>query len=326
MSEVYTTPIYVRTPNNSQGFAVPGKQAVIDSETDNVLGVVSTGYRLVTNREACAYARKCAAAAFPNTKEDEWEILVADAPRSKCYCHIDLYHKTGKLDFDYVMVGTREDVPDVYGPYVRVTNSYNGQRALKFTIGCYRKTCQNGLTAASDLVSFSFAHTKDSIKSDIKFKVAHYKIQRMRDDFKEYFDVLHKYQINREDGTRLIKAVLAIRMPKSVREENGTKLTAVYQDWFKLDGYIDSLYTRYANTLGDTAYAVLQASTDLASQPINNLCLRKDRHALQRLAGEWLVDFRKRCVQPDFDLSAYLSLDKHSHEGSPPANHFSIRA
>ena len=35
--------------------------------------------------------------------------------------------------------------PDVFGPFIRVTNSYNALRALVFDIGFFRKVCTNGL-------------------------------------------------------------------------------------------------------------------------------------------------------------------------------------
>ena len=114
----------------------------------------------------------------------------------------------------------------------------------------------------------------------------------------------------------LVKAVLAIREPSRVRDaDEGAPSNAHQRDWFRLEGYVDALYAKYADRLGDNAYAVLQASTELASHPVENLCLRKDRHALQKLAGEWVADFRHRCQQEDFDLSKYLALETHDHEG-----------
>ena len=264
---------------------------------------------------------------FPDTVEDEWEILAADAPQSGSYCHIDLCHKTGKLDFNYVMVGEREEVPDAYGPYIRVTNSYNAQRALRFTIGCFRKVCKNGMTLRGDLVSFSFPHTRSNINSGIEFVVDHARVQRMQREFTEYFDALRSYRLERRHGKDLVKAVLAIRMPTRARDtDEDAPLSAFQRDWFRLDGYVDSLYTGYADRLGDNAYAVLQASTELASQPIDNLCLRKDRHALQKLAGEWVAEFQQLCRQEEFDLSEYLALDSLSHESHAASGRFAAPA
>ena len=321
---VDTRPIYTRWGSGGSAREIPisGRLAVVNVMSNEVLGVVGKNYRLVTNHEACAYARKCAQAVFQDTAEDEWEIFAADAPKSGIYCHIDLRHKTGKLDFGYVMVGEREEVPDAYGPYIRVTNSYNGQRALRFTIGCYRKVCKNGLTARGDLVSFSFAHTRDNIQSEIEFVVNHERVRGMQQEFKDSFDALRRYRFERKHGKGLVQAILAIRMPVKAKDDDEKPFNAFQRDWFRLDGYVDSLYTKYAVKLGDNAYAALQAATELASHPTENLCLRKDRNMLQRLAGEWLVDFRHRCQEKEFDLSDYLTLEAHAHEGQAVSRRF----
>ena len=321
---VATQSIYTRQTHVGSGTEIPisNRLAVVNVRTNEVLGVVGKDYRLVTNQEACGYARKCAQAVFPDTTEDEWEIFTADAPQSGIYCHIDLRHKTGKLDFGYVMVGRREEVPDTYGPYIRVTNSYNAQRALRFTIGCYRKVCANGMTARGDIISFSFAHTRDNIQSEIDFVVDHERVQEMQQEFKTAFDVLRRYEFDRRYGKCLVQAVLAIRMPLNAKEHESTPFNAFQRDWFRLDGYVDSLYTRYADGLGDNAYSALQAATELASHPIENLCLRKDKHTLQRLAGEWLVDFRGECEEPEFELSGYLKRSVHRHEARAISGRF----
>ena len=322
---VATQPIYTKQTDGGgleSEIPISNRLAVVNVRTSQVLGVVGRDYRLVTNHEACTYARKCAKVVFQDTTEDEWEIFAADAPQSGIYCHIDLRHKTGKLDFGYVMVGTREEVPDAYGPYIRVTNSYNAQRALRFTIGCYRKVCANGLTARGDIISFSFAHTRDNIQLEIDFVVDHERVRKMQQEFKAAFDVLRRYKFDRKYGKELVQAVLAIRMPLNAKEVENTPFNAFQRDWFRLDGYVDSLYTKYADRLGDNTYAALQAATELASHPIENLCLRKDKHMLQRLAGEWLVDFKCQCEEPEFELSDYLKRSIQGHEARAISGRF----
>ena len=313
---VDTRPIYTRL-NDSESetqIAIPNRVAVLNCRSGDVLGVVGKDYRLVSNLEAAAYARQCARAVFQNTVEDEWEIFAVDAPSSAIYCHIDLRHRTGALDFGYVMVGTREEIPDSYGPYIRVTNSYNAQRALKFTIGCYRKVCENGMMAPGDIISFSFAHTRDNIQSEIDFIVDHDRVRKMQQEFQDAFDRLRRYEFARELGKVLVQVILAIRMPKNAKVENPDNYNAFQRDWYRLDGYIDSLFSKYADRLGNNAYSTLQAATELASNPIENLCLRKDKNTLQRLAGEWMADFQKKTEERSFDLAEYLESPVHDHE------------
>ena len=142
----------------------------------------------------------------------------------------------------------------------------------------------------------------------------------MQQEFKDSFDALNRYQFDNEYGKDLVKSILAIRMPTNARENDSTTFNKFQSDWFRLDGYIESLYKKYANRLGDNAYAALQAATDLASHPIQNLCLRRDKHALQLLAGEWLVDFKTKCKEQDFDLSEYLARPVYDHEKEAKSN------
>ena len=64
---VVKRPIYTKQHKlgSDREIRVPNKLAVVNAEKGEVLGVVGKSYRLVTNREACAYARECAKARVP---------------------------------------------------------------------------------------------------------------------------------------------------------------------------------------------------------------------------------------------------------------------
>ena len=188
--------------------------------------------------------------------------------------------------------------------------------------GSGQKVCANGMTARGDIISFSFAHTRDKIQSEIDFVVNQKRVRNMQQEFKSAFDALRRFEFDRKHGKGLVQAVLAIRMPLNAREDENTPFNAFQRDWFRLDGYVSSLYTKYADKLGDNAYAALQAATELASHPIENLCLRKDKDTLQRLAGEWLVDFKGQCEEPEFELSDYLGRSTHAHEAHAVSGRF----
>ena len=52
-----------------------------------------------------------------------------------------------------------------------------------------------------------------------------------------------------------MKVVLAITMPaKAEAKDDGRFFNAIQSDWFRLDGYIDSLVAKYADRLGENAY------------------------------------------------------------------------
>jgi hypothetical protein len=61
--------------------------------------------------------------------------------------------------------------------------------------------------------------------------------------------------------------------------------------------------------------------TDFASHPPANRHVHRDGHSLQRRAGDWLSDFRKKCRKPDFDLAKYFDgLQAPKPEPMPGAN------
>ena len=299
-------PIYTITEDGFKRIKVPGKLAVVNSNDGNVISVVSKEYRLVSNEEAVKFARHCAEVVFEGTHESEWEVFAADAPKSQGHCHLDLRHRTGNLDFNYVMVGKREVVPEAYGPYIRVTNSYNTTRALTFTIGCYRKICENGVTDPETVITFSFPHTNSNIKEKINFRVDQRRVRQMQQKFTEAFDSLRKFKIDRDLGAKLVHYILAIKQPDLNEDDKRMSTISRQRDWYKLESHIKTRYDTYAKSLGDTAYSALQAATELASNSFSSRFLYRDKASMQLLAGEWMLAFREDCKNPSFDIHGYL--------------------
>src|SRR5437867_2100921 len=97
-------PVFVSVTENGdeRRLAVPEKKAIVNRKTSRVLGIVSQGYRLVSNQEALDLAHKCCRSVFPETQSGEWDVSAVDAPSTAGYCHIDLVHNSTALDFNYV--------------------------------------------------------------------------------------------------------------------------------------------------------------------------------------------------------------------------------
>ncbi len=293
-------PVFVgiRNKDGERRLTVPDKKALVNHDTGRVLGVVSRGYRLVSNREALDWAYLCCRTAFPDTQPVECRVEVADAPATSGHCHIDLVHNSTTLDLSFVPAA---DKPDAFGPFVRVTNSYNGLRALAFDIGFHRKVCQNGLILPGSIVRFKFIHRDQDIRGAIAFEVNQERLKTVRTSFRGYLAALRSCEVPREDFERFVCAVLLIRKPKLLDPESRDA-----EAWGALCAHLGGLSKRYAGELGKNAYAVLNVITDFASRPPDNRCLHHDRHSLQRLAGAWLSTFSKACRLPGFRLSKYL--------------------
>lgn len=293
-------PVFVAVRDESGERRLPAreKKAIVNVASQRVLGIVSREYRLVTNREALEWAYQCCRSVFPNTNAAEWDVTATDGPSTGGYCRIDLMHRTAALDFGDVRPGKR---PEAFGPFIRVTNSYNGLRALAFDIGFYRKVCRNGLIAPDTIVQFKFAHQRN-LGMSIRFEVARDRLAKLQTRMSEQFATLRKYTVPRTAFEPMVRSALMIRPPESTHP--GTREA---DDWATLEAGLHDVCNRYAGELGHTAYAVLNAITDFASHPPENRHLRRDCHGLQRLAGSWLTTFTHESQQPGFAIDTYLA-------------------
>ena len=152
----------IRTREGERRVPIPDRKAIFNGATGRVLGIVSRDCVVVTNEQALAWARQCCRTAFPQTHETEWQVHLVDAPSTASYCHIDLTHNSCAVDFTLVPA---KDRPQVFGPFVRVTNTYNTLRALAFDIGFHRKVCKNGLIPPETVVQFRFSHDRKALRS-----------------------------------------------------------------------------------------------------------------------------------------------------------------
>lgn len=313
MFPVEEHPIFasLKSASGERRLSIPDKKAIVNRDSGRVLGVVSRGYRLVSNREALDMACECCRTVFPETTPGEWEVRATDAPGTGGHCFIDLAHNSTTLDFSFVPAEQR---PDAFGPFIRVTNSYNGLRALAFDIGFYRKVCKNGMILAESIIRFKFTHQQREIGETIRFEVAHDKLTKMKASFAEYLGVLRNCRIVRPQFEPLVLAVLAIHKPKHAKP--GSHEAA---DWDALGKHVSGVCDRYVGDLGENAYAAFNAITEFASHPPENRCIHRERHSFQRRVGAWLNDFSRECRQPGFELGKHIEkINTSNGNGAEP--------
>ncbi len=293
-------PVFVSftDPNGERRLPVPEKKAIVNRNNQRVLGIVSRDYRLVSNQEALNLAYRCCEKVFPETKSGEWEVKTTDAPATAGYCHLDLVHNSTALDFRAVPAAER---PEMFGPFIRVTNSYNGLRALAFDVGFYRKVCKNGMIIPDTIIRFRFTHSPRDIGKSIEFNVAHDQLAKFKNSFSTFIGALQDCKVGRAAFEPFICGVLLLRRPEAAKPDSHEAA-----HWQTLNNQIGEMSDRYAGELGENAYAVFNAVTEFASHPPVNRCVHRDRHGLQRLAGSWLNTFSHQCRQPEFALPKYL--------------------
>jgi hypothetical protein len=135
--------------------------AVVDVERENTFAVVTDDYELVTNQQAYNMADEVMRKVFHTTKADDMQCLNVTMPKTRSFCHIDLIHKS--TDFS-----PWEN--DKWTAFLRISNSYNRTRLLRFELGFCRWICLNGMIFGSKSIEFSYAHTRRGMNRVARFE------------------------------------------------------------------------------------------------------------------------------------------------------------
>jgi hypothetical protein len=144
------------------------------------------------------------------------------------------------------------------------------------------------------------------IGETLHFEVAQDKLAKFKASFANFLEALQTCVVPRRQFENLLRLVLLLRRPENLHPDNRKA-----EDWDALDSHLHTLCDRYAEKLGENAYAVFNVVTDFASHPPANRIVARERHSLQRLAGSWVSDFSTTCQRQGFDLDEYLeSLEK----------------
>jgi Domain of unknown function (DUF932). len=311
-------PVFVSVSNGEpeKRLLVPDKKAIVNTKSERVLGIVSRGYLLVTNQQALDWAFQCCRTVFPETQVGEWEVKATDAPSTGGHCFIDILHNSTALDFSIVAPNER---PDAFGPFIRVTNSYNRRRALAFDIGFYRKVCKNGMIFRDAIIRFTFTHLRRELGEEIQFEVSNQKLADAKASFRQYLDTLRNCKVIRVDFEPMLRVALLLSVPTDLKPD-----TREAEQSTELEAHLSELSDRYAREVGENAYAVFNAITEFASHPPANRYVNRERHSFQKLAGSWLTDFSAQCRRSGFTIAKYLEesvnseTQRVSYQENPP--------
>ena len=222
------------------------------------------------------------------------EVFNVHTPARPNFCRIDLIHK------GYEVNVFREEV---YLPFLRLTNSYNASRALRFDIGYCRELCLNSVIFESEVIEFRFPHSRVRIPETLDFKLGKERMEMIRQQFCARAARLLSHELDASTAVPLFFKALQLPPPKSPDD-----LSARGQELFeplKLDA--ESRLQRYAEEMGANAYALFSAVTDFASRPPGLRDFRRSQHSTQTQAGRWLREFDALLqANPKPDLAKYL--------------------
>jgi len=274
---------------------VPRKKALVAADSGEIVGIVGDAYKVFTNREAVDLCQKFCLDAFPDTTASEWAFVDGHGPGTRSWAALDIHHKAHAMNLLDIPGGPSE----VYTPYVRITNSYNGTRALRIDVGFLRKHCGNGVIFEQQAATLSVPHTRQGIRT-LKVARPFVGMTALREKFANALASVRAVALTPDQALQLVHLVIGWpklpETPKAWEEIDQTKLDADLES--RLDGYF--------REMGANAFAAFNTMTDIASHPPLSPRFRRDRPLLERHAGTWLRDFTRAAAQPGFNLPAHL--------------------
>lgn len=263
---------------------IPRYKAITNPRTGQVFSVVSDGYRLVTNEEAVSLAKQCFQQLFDMPDSEQMTVFNITAPQSRSFCHIDFIHKNYSVN-----LWDRE----MWLPYLRLTNSYNRSRALRFDLGFCRALCDNGMIFERETIEYKFLHTRQEISPMGQFKVDFTRLKKLEASFHASVDRLCNYPVPQN-------AFLPVYAGDAATQARERQRLKVF-----ISG-VQPLVDKYCTELGENAYAVLSVVTDIASRPFFYSTPSWMVDTLQKRAGRWFGIFTDQLTQPGFRLENYL--------------------
>jgi len=285
----------IGTNGHTRRITIPGKKALVNQRTGHILGVVSRDYRVVTNQEAVNLAREACGIAFPGVSPMEWDAKRASAPRTLSYAHIDLMHRTHVLN--YWDNEIKKDDP--FTPFLRVTNSFNGARALRFDIGFMRKHCSNGVIFEEEVATIRASHSKEAL-AQLQIEIKARSLPKMWEEFSQFLTSVRSISMTTDQSTLALNTVL--RLPEAKPDEK--KARAEGLKTLSLD--LSTRLTGYQKELGPNAYAVFNTLTDIAARPPDNAYFQKDRDTIEKRSGRWLKQLARESEVAGFDLNTWI--------------------
>jgi hypothetical protein len=294
----------IGTNGHTRRITIPSKKALVNQHSGQILGVVSRDYRVVTNQEAVDLAREACRIAFPGVSPMEWEAKRASAPRTLSYAHIDLMHRTHVLNYYDTAVGK----DDPFTPFLRVTNSFNGARALRFDIGFMRKHCSNGVIFEEEVATIRASHSAEAL-AQLKVEIKSRSLPKMWEEFSQFLSRVRSIDMTPEQSNLALNTVL--RLPDPKPDDKLSRKEGLHT----LSTDFSNRLTRYRTQLGPNAYAVFNTLTDIAARPPESVHFQKNRDTIEKRSGLWLKELACQSQVAGFDLNAWILFCKAGGTG-----------
>jgi hypothetical protein len=274
---------------------IPNASVLVNLRNGQPVSIIHNGYKIISNDAALALGEECFKMVFETADVNDLEVFNILTPITKSYCHIDLIHKNYELNLWK---------KEVYLPYLRVTNSYNGTRALSFRIGFCRKLCSNGVIFEKSTILYTYRHTKGEIGETILFDNQKGKFRELEEGFQNYIHKLTEIEVPKKYSVMVLFKGLDLKFNLQSKDPVKSEKAKMKFDQFRKRAV--DLSDRYYAELGENAYAVFNIMTEYASDPqIDNGDMNRV-NGFQRRAGKWAEDFSQWMRTTDFNLEGYV--------------------
>lgn len=269
---------------------IPGFEAIRAEDNGHIFAVVAQNYRLITNDEAIKLGNICFGEIFKALKADEMTLFNIIMPRTRSFCHIDFVHPTAAFNFV---------ADDLWTPYIRITNSYNRMFALNFDLGFCRKICMNGVIFGKKNIEFKFHHSKTTTDPVATFELKAGELATLEAQFVAHLKNIERFHVPRKAMWPLASKVFGFSLNDSPTERQAKII-------HERKTAIQELTNQYFGEMGENGYAALNVLTHFASRPTGMIAPEMNVDALQRKAGEWILDFVVAIEKRDFSFERYL--------------------
>lgn len=270
---------------------IPEFWAVTNVKDEYVFSVVKPGYKLISNREAIKLGEKCFKSIFGGVDIKDMEVFHITYPKTKSFCH---------MDFTFKDSGFEPWQGDKWFPFLRVTNSYNRTKPLRFDFGFCRGICTNGMIFGEKSITYKYNHTKgDAGKALFNTNIG--ELRKIEAQFKEKLHNLQRYHVPEKFMLPLVCRTFGIRANAEDLERPKRKIQL-----HAVKNHIDVLTKQYFTDLGQNGYAALNVLTDFASRPATYISPEAKVDQFQKRSGSWTDEFIAEIKDDKFRFENYL--------------------
>ena len=255
------------------GHAFKRHWAVVSDDRREIFSIVSEDYRLVSNLQAYELGGRAFALVFGDDAAKGLQLFNVTMPTTRSWAHMDL---TAEV-LDFALLDR-----DRWLPFLRVTNSYNRSRALAFTVGVCRCICTNGVIFGEQSLKLQVTHGRGQ---DLERQLVETFARRHFDatGWGEKLERLARLTVPPEHFLVGMLEILDVRPPTEVPRQPGRR-----NDWLRLVAGLHDLGERYRKELGATAYALVNAASEYASDAQAPLMTAARVDTLQSRCGRWM--------------------------------------